>query len=100
MKKEAFSVLNYNSTVTPVFKESQNKEWIDMGTDNLYPHYLEELFASSSIHSAIVNGVAQMIYGEGLEALNKDENIEQWLKVNQIFSDKDALKRCALDLYL
>jgi hypothetical protein len=100
MKKETLSVLNYNSTVTPVFKESQNKEWIDMGTDNLYPHYLEELFASSSIHSAIVNGVAQMIYGEGLEALNKDENIEQWLKVNQIFSDKDALKRCALDLYL
>ena len=100
MKKEAFSVLNYNSTVTPQFKESQNKEWINMGTDNLYPHYLEELFASSSIHSAIVNGVAQMIYGEGLEAINKDENVEQWLKVNQIFSDKDALKRCSLDLYL
>ena len=100
MKKETLSVLNYNSTVTPVFKESQNKEWIETGTDNLYFHYLEELFASSSIHSAIVNGVAQMIYGEGLEALNKDENIEQWLKVNHIFSDKDALKRCALDLYL
>ena len=89
MDKKNFSVLNYTSTVTPQFKESQNKEWIDMGTDNLYPHYLEELFSSSSIHSAIIHGVAQMIYGDGLDATNKDTNIEQWLKVNDIFSDKD-----------
>ena len=100
MDKKNFSVLNYTSTVTPQFKESQNKEWIDMGTDNLYPHYLEELFSSSSIHSAIIHGVAQMIYGDGLDATNKDSNIEQWLKVNEIFSDKDALKRCAFDLEL
>ena len=86
--------------MTPQFRESQNKEWIDMGSDNLYPHYLEELFSSSSIHSAVINGVAQMIYGEGLDALSKDTNIEQWLKVNEIFSDKDALKRCAFDLEL
>ena len=71
-----------------------------MGIDNLYPHYLEELFSSSSIHSAVVNGIAQMIYGEGLDAISKDSNVEQWLKVNEIFSDKDALKRCAFDLEL
>lgn len=100
MKKEFFNVLNYTSTVTPIFRESQTHEWIDMGIDNLFPHYLEELFASSSIHSAIVNGISQMIYGDGLDALNKDHNIEQWLKVNEIFSDKDALKRCAFDLEL
>jgi hypothetical protein len=100
MNKKFLNVLNYNSSVTPQFKESQNHEWIDMGVDNMYPHYLEELFSSSSIHSAVINGVAQMIYGEGLDAPNKDDNVEQWLKVNEIFSDKDALKRCALDLKL
>jgi len=100
MKKHQFNILNYQSTNTPQFVESQNKEWINMGTDNLYPHYLEELYVSSSIHSAIVNGVAQMIYGEGLDAIYKDVNIEQWLKIQQIFSDKDSLKRCALDLKL
>ena len=100
MNKKFFNVLNYTSSVTPQFRESQNKEWIDMGSDNLYPHYLEELYSSSSIHSAIVNGISQMIYGEGLNAVSKDNNIEQWLKVNEIFSDKDALKRCAFDLEL
>ena len=100
MNKKFFNVLNYTSSVTPQFRESQNKEWIDMGSDNLYPHYLEELYSSSSIHSAIVNGISQMIYGEGLNAVSKDSNIEQWLKVNEIFSDKDALKRCAFDLEL
>lgn len=100
MKKQQFNILNYHSSNTPQFVESQNKEIIDMGKDNLYPHYLEELYVSSSIHSAIINGVAQMIYGEGLDAVYKDLNIEQWLKINQIFGDKECLKRASLDLKL
>lgn len=100
MKKQQFNILNYQSSNTPVFEESRTHDWIDEGKDNLYPHYLEELYVSSSIHSAIINGVAQMIYGEGLDAVYKDFNIEQWLKVQQLFSNKEGLKRCALDLKL
>lgn len=100
MNKQQFNILNYQSSNTPVFEESRTHDWIDEGKDNLYPHYLEELYVSSSIHSAIINGVAQMIYGEGLDAVYKDFNIEQWLKVQQLFSNKEALKRCALDLKL
>ena len=99
-KRKTFSILNYQSSNTPQFSESRNNEMIEMGIDNLYPHYLEELFSSSSIHSAIVNGVAQMIYGDGLDAVYKDFNVEQWLKVQQIFGDKESLKRAALDLKL
>jgi len=100
MKKQFFNVLNYQSSNTPQFIESQNREWVDMGKDNLYPHYLEELYVSSSIHSAVVKGVAEMIYGEGLDAIYKDFNIDQWLKVQQIFGDQKCLKRCSLDLKL
>ena len=100
MNRQQFNILNYQSTNTPVFEESRTHEWIDEGKDNLYPHYLEELYVSSSIHSAIINGVAQMIYGEGLDAVYKDFNVEQWLKVQQLFTDQECLKRCALDLKL
>lgn len=100
MKKKAFNILNYQSSNTPQFVESRKNDLIEMGKDNLYPHYLEELYTSSSIHSAIINGVAQMIYGDGLDAVYKDFNVDQWLKVNQIFADKECLKRAALDIKL
>tara|TARA_Y100000004_G_C8958522_1_gene432042 strand:+ start:14355 stop:16385 length:2031 start_codon:yes stop_codon:yes gene_type:complete len=98
--KTNLSVLNYQSTNTPQFVESNNKKFIEMGGDNHYPHYLEELFASSSIHGAIVKGCAEMIYGEGLDSPDKDENVEQWLKVKQIFKDQECLRRGAFDLKL
>ena len=56
--KQKLSVLNYQSTNTPQFTESNNKKFIEMGVDNHYPHYLESLFASSSINGAVVKGCA------------------------------------------
>ena len=100
MNKKNFSVLDYQSTNTPYFTESQDKEWIKMGTNNRYPHYLEELYASSSMHGAVIKGVSEMIYGEGLNAVNKDSHIEQWLKLKQIFGDQSSLKKTSFDLKL
>lgn len=100
MNKQNLSILEYQSPLLPIFKESQNKLWIDMGVDNLYPHYLEELYATSSMHGAIIKGVSEMIYGEGLNAVNKDKDVEQWLKVNSIFGDGTCLKKAAFDLKL
>ena len=100
MKKENFSILEYQATNVPFFRESQNKLWIDSGADNMYPHYLEELYASSSMHGAIIKGVSEMIYGEGLNAVNKDNNIEQWLRAKAIFGSGECLKKAAFDLKL
>ena len=100
MNKQNFSILQYQATNVPLFRESQNKLWIDMGVDNLYPHYLEELFASSSMHGAIIKGASEMIYGEGLNAIGKDKHVDQWLKVNSIFGDGSCLKKAAFDLKL
>ena len=98
--QQKLSVLNYQSTNTPHFVESNNKKFIEMGADNHYPHYLEQLFASSSIHGAIVKGCSEMIYGEGLESEFKDSHVEQWLKVKQIFGSGDCLRRATFDLKL
>lgn len=99
-KKQKMSVLNYANSNVPIFSEQPNKEYIEIGVDNQYPHYLEDLFASSSIHGAIVKGVSEMIYGGGLTSETKDQNIEQWLKVKQIFGDETCLKRASGDLKL
>lgn len=100
MNKNNFSILEYQSSNAPLFRENSNKLWIDCGADNLYPSYLEELYASSSMHGAIIKGVAEMIFGDGLNATNKDDHIEQWLKVKEIFGDEECLKKAAFDLKL
>ena len=95
-----FSAMPFAPSASPVFEESSQKEWVSMGQDNLWPVYLEELMLGSGMHNAIIKGVADMIYGHGLDAVNKDNHIEQWLRLKMLVGDETCLKRAALDLKL
>ena len=105
MKKQNFSVLNYGSTEIPLFAEKQGQEWVDYGIDNLYGDYLRDLFLSSSTHGAIVNGVADMIYGGGLDATDREDNDqkkEQWIRLQELLNNSDdgLLQKIAFDIKL
>ena len=99
-KKYDFSVVDYQYTNVPQYRENQNEDWVTLGEDNLYPYFLQDLLTGSSMHNAIVRGCTDMIYGKGLDAHNKDEHVEQWLKVSKLFGDGEALKRVAFDYKL
>ena len=99
-KKYDFGVYNYEYSNVPMFREDTGTKWVTMGEDNMYPNFLEDLLTGSSMHNAIVKGSAEMIYGHGLDAHNKDEHIKQWLKLKELFGDGEALKRAAFDLKL
>ena len=103
--KSEFSVMGMPVHDVPQFEEVQGKDWISYGSDDCYGDYLESLYLGSSIHSAIVNGVGSMIYGKGLDAVERDDsegNKEQWLRLQTLLnsSDDDLLKKLALDLKL
>lgn len=103
--KSEFSVMGMPVHDVPQFEEVQGKNWISYGSDDCYGDYLESLYLGSSIHSAIVNGVGAMIYGKGLDAVERDDsdgNKEQWLRLQSLLnsSDDDLLKKLALDLKL
>ena len=105
MSKQDFSLLGMPVHDTPLFKEQQGSDWITYGADDCYAGYLEYLYLGSSIHSAIVNGVGAMVYGEGLDAHDRDENDgsrEQWLRLQTLLgdSDTDLLRKIALDVKL
>jgi len=100
MKKTQFSVLDYQGTNVPQFADANNNEWISFGADNLYPLYLEELYTSSSINGALVKGIADMIYGGGLDSETKDAHVDEWLRLQKLFGDGEALKRACFDLKL
>ena len=108
MKKKnntEISVIHLAEFNLPAVTETANKDYIQFGTDNLYPQYLLELYNGSSINNAVIKGVSAMIYGEGLEATDRedsDQHKEQWLRLTSLLrsSQKDLLKCLAFDLKL
>ena len=68
------------------------------GDNDLYPYFLQDLYASSAIHNAIVRGTADMIYGNGLTSEFKDDHVDQWLEVVKLIGDGECLRRAAFDI--
>jgi len=104
-KNTEISVIHLSEFNLPKVIENSQKDWIQFGDDNLYPQYLLELYNGSSINNAVIKGVASMIYGEGIDSVDKDdsdEHKEQWLRLSSLlkYSQKDVLKCLAFDLKL
>lgn len=102
MSRHEFNVFGLPTHELPLFQERTGRDWVDYGYDNLYGDYLRDLYLGSSIQAAVVNGVSEMIYGDGLEATDRDENPEQWLKTQRLLenSDEDILRQLCFDLKL
>ena len=104
-KQDNISVIHLAEYNLPNISENKNKDYIEFGDDNLYPQYLLELYNGSSINNAIIKGVSAMIYGEGLDATDREESDakkESWIALNTLLhsSPKDTLKCLAFDLKL
>ena len=102
MKLNFVELSHYN---IPHLVEKTNQDWISFGEDNRYPDYLLELFLGSAINGALIKSIGAMIYGEGLDATDKDESLakkESWLRFNNLMhsSPDDVIKDLALDLKL
>ena len=74
--REEFGSMSFSmETDLPVIREVRNKDWVEYGYDNLYPHYLQQLFNTSPTHQAIVKTKSLMIVGDGytIETNHLDE---------------------------
>lgn len=102
MSKHEFNVYGLPTHELPLFQEKPGREWVDYGYDNAYGDYLRDLYLGSSIQSAVVSGVSEMIYGEGLDATDRDEKPDQWLKTQKLLenSDENILRQLCFDLKL
>ena len=102
MSKHEFNVYGLPTHELPLFQEKAGREWVDYGFDNGYGDYLRDLYLGSSIQSAVVSGVSEMIYGQGLDATDRDEKPDQWLKTQRLLenSDENILRQLCFDLKL
>ena len=72
--------------------KDKRKEWVAYGEDNNYYNYLIDLFTSSTTNNAVINGISNMIYGKGLDALDSSTKTDEYAALKSIFNN-DCLKK-------
>jgi hypothetical protein len=86
------------STYTsPVIKEVRGTEWVSYGEDNNYYQHLIDRYNGSATNNACINGISQMIYGRGLDAINP--TAEEYAEFRMLIDD-ECIQKVASDLKL
>jgi hypothetical protein len=97
--KSVFSSVNLSSYNIPEIIESKNKEYVEFGADNNYFKFLINRANGSATSGACITGIAQMIYGKGLDATDSSKKPESYARMISLFK-KEQVRRLAYDLKL
>jgi hypothetical protein len=92
-------IVNLSTYTTPDIVEKSNKDWVSYGADNNYFKYLIDRYNGSPTNNAIINGMSEMIYGRGLDALNSNKKPDQYAKMISLLH-KDMVRKLCYDLKL
>jgi len=92
-------IVNLASYNRPKISEDKNRDWVEYGDDNDYYSYLIDLYTNSTTNHSIINGISNMIYGKGLDALDSSSKPDEYAAMRSIFSDS-CLRKVVLDLKL
>ncbi len=96
---ENVHIVSLSSYNRPQIKEDKKRDWVEYGDDNDFYTYLIDLFIESTTNNAIINGVSQMIYGKGLDALDSSTKTDEYAALRSIFHDS-CLRKVSFDLKL
>ena len=89
-------ILSLSAYNSPTITESKNKEFVEYGVDNNYFQYLIDRFLYSNTNHAIITGVANMIYGKGIDATDSNRKPNEYAQTMSILK-KDCLRKVALE---
>jgi len=90
-------IINFSTYTTPEVIEKKNQEWVEYGDSNDYYQYLIDMYYGSPTNNRCVKGIADLIYGQGLEAKRSNRNLDAYVEMRKLFSD-DCLRNVAMDL--
>lgn len=94
------SVLNLSKWEAPQLAESREGEWVQYMIDGLsYYDYLAERFHNSPTNNAVINNMARLAYGRGLNALNASRRPMDFAKMKSLI-DGECLRNLFLELIM
>ncbi|MAO22276.1 MAG: hypothetical protein CMJ25_16135 [Phycisphaerae bacterium] len=73
--------------------EKPRNAWVEYGEDNNFYQYLIDLFHSSPTNNASIQGISDLIYGEGMEAA-EGSSLEAYVNFIKIFQAEDVRRVC------
>ena len=73
---------DYNS---PTIVESKHNDWVEYGEDNAFYEHLINLYHSSPTNNAAIKGIADLIYGGGLEVVKADRHLDGYVHLKKLF---------------
>lgn len=67
MQKYVFKAHQFDAISLPQIQEKRGKEWVDFGSNNLYPNLLIDLFNNSAMHHTCIEAKVDGVIGEGIK---------------------------------
>ena len=92
-------VVNLATYTSPEIVEKRNQNFVEYGEDNNYYQYLIDRYNGSPTNNAIINGISEMIYGQGLDATDSNRRPNEYAQMKSLFS-KDCVRKLCYDLKL
>lgn len=76
----------------PEVIETVQDEYISYGTDNNYYGDIIERYLGSPTNSRCINGISDMIYGRGLDAIDRNINIDSYIEMKKLIDEVELRK--------
>ena len=86
MQKYLFKSESFEAIQLPYIAEKRGKDWIEFGSNNLYPDLLIELFNNSAIHATSINAKTDAITGEGFRFFGDDVINSKGETIDEVFA--------------
>ena len=80
-------VVNMSQVDIPIVREAPGKDWLQFGTDNLFPEKLIEYTNKSALHNAILQSKTEQAFGNGL-SYEKENDVKTEEFINKINPDE------------
>lgn len=95
--KQNFQFMQFANYTAPQIIEHKNKMWVEYGEDNNYYQYLIDLYLGSPTNNAAIKGIADLIYGQGLEVVKGDRHLDGYIEFKKLFTP-ECIRAISLDL--
>jgi hypothetical protein len=85
-QRYAFNSRSFEAIQLPAIVEKKGKDWIDFGSNNLYPDLLIELFNNSAMHHTAIEAKVDAITGEGFKYFGDEFINQKGETIDEIFA--------------
>ena len=97
--KKNIHILELSTYSQPDIIEDSKNDWVEYGVNNDHYEFLIDRYKNSTTNNSIINNVARLIYGKGLDASNASKKPNEFAHMKSLFKPK-TLRALALNEYM